>query len=157
MVALIDLSVIDPVAPIFQFPVVDKLAVAVAVIVLKVASVDHAILIINLAKTTLLIIMILSSIFYSRFAFLEETFTMSQTVAKITTIIVSVAPVIFTFTVWPVSLVIPHIGLPVAEPLGAHPMLHCTFELAFVSAPAFHHEHPEPFNLVLLPLPNVTL
>ena len=152
MIALINLIIVHPVPPILQLSVLYQLPVSMSKIVLEVSSIDEPISIINLSKATFFVIVILSSVFDIGLPLSKVPLAMAKAVAKISLIIVTIWPVVFAFTIWPILWVVAYIGLPVLESFGTHPMLEWIFELSLVSAAIFHDKYPKTLYSILLPL-----
>ena len=152
MIALINLIIVHPVPPILQLSVLYQLPVSMAKIVLEISSIDESISIVNLSETTFFVIVILTPVFDIGLPLSKVSLAMAKAVAKISLIIVTIWPVVFAFTIWPILWVVAYIGLPVLEPFGTHPMLEWIFELSLVSAAIFHDKYPKTLYSILLPL-----
>ena len=99
MIILIDLPIVDPIPSVLQFSILYQLSITVPKIIFKISSIKKPVSIVNLPKTTLLIIMILTPILDIGFALSEVPLAMAQTIAEISFIIISVAPVILSLTI----------------------------------------------------------
>lgn len=71
LVLIINLSIIDPIAFVFDFTWIKKLTITMSKVVLKIANIDHTIIIVYLPETTLFVILVFSSILNSCFSFLK--------------------------------------------------------------------------------------
>jgi len=126
-------------------------------VVLKIADIDHTILIFYLSISTLFIVLVLTCILDFCFSLLEIPFSMSQSIQEASFIVVSVCPIVLSFTIWPVFLIISYICFTIKESLSPHSMFKRVFKFTFISWTIFHNKDSKTLNLVILPLTHIAL
>ena len=114
--------IVDPVTSILHLPILSQLPKAMPQVILKIAHINHPIFVVDLPIAAFLIIPVLSTILNPSFMFFEVSLPVPQSIRKLSFVIIPVRPVIFSFAVWSILLVVSDIGLTVVESFRTHSM-----------------------------------
>ena len=119
---LINLLIIYPIPSIFQFTILLELPKAMPIVIFKISCVRKIVLIINFTITAFFIVFILSSILYLCFIFFKVALSMPKSVRKLALIIIPIGPVILSFSIGSIFLIIAYICFSIAESLSPNAM-----------------------------------